>query len=488
MRCTFCDWTNPDGSRFCNRCGTAVIPPTARAHRAEPPAAPSPDLHLTQKIGSPDDVARALVVEPPAPTAPAPAGVAAAIAPAVDATDVGLAPTVRANGDLAHELAAGHVPVAPRETSPAVVASTAVVAPAPSVDAPANHESAPRSETAGSVRPSRTSEPAPAKAATVSPKRRGAPDASTVSLAAIGVRSSRKTWALIAVAGTLLLGVGVAAGLVAGRPSTQAAVAVAADELSDLDPVATAAAAPLPTPPDGVEPPETLAAPGARTTSRRAAGGTAVRAFSDRASTDAPARAASTTSPARGAARVRVPRERAPSGDISSLPPADTSDTPTSRAPDAEFSGDAPATPAPWRSDGEGAAPAPAPSSSAGSQPGLSLEDAAGDMRGAGSEEEDEDLETTMYASRVRSVIRQYYRPRAQTCFDRASRNDPELRGTVTVRFNIGGSGQVSGARVLSNSTEHDEIGRCIVTVVNGWRLPPPPNDEPVQIEMPFSR
>lgn len=112
------------------------------------------------------------------------------------------------------------------------------------------------------------------------------------------------------------------------------------------------------------------------------------------------------------------------------------------------------------------------------------------DMRGSGSDTEvdDADMETAMYASRVRSVIRTYYRPRAQTCFDRALRNDPELRGTIMMRFNIAGSGQVSGARVVSNSTNHDEVGRCIVSVVNGWRLPPPPNDEAVQIEMPFSR
>ena len=91
------------------------------------------------------------------------------------------------------------------------------------------------------------------------------------------------------------------------------------------------------------------------------------------------------------------------------------------------------------------------------------------------------------YASHVRSVIRSYYAARAQSCFDRATRNNHELRGTVVIRFTIGPTGNVQRTSVVRNTTGDDTLGACLAGQVGSWRLPIPPNERPVDLEMPFS-
>lgn len=97
------------------------------------------------------------------------------------------------------------------------------------------------------------------------------------------------------------------------------------------------------------------------------------------------------------------------------------------------------------------------------------------------------DLEMDRYAGDVRSVIRRFYAPRAGNCYDRATRNNPSLRGTVIVGFTIGVDGNVSRTTVSHNTTGDDTLGRCIAGQVSTWRLPPPPRNAPVRFEMPFS-
>lgn len=100
---------------------------------------------------------------------------------------------------------------------------------------------------------------------------------------------------------------------------------------------------------------------------------------------------------------------------------------------------------------------------------------------------EETDLELELYGSRVRFVVRRYYAARAQACFDRATRNNPNVSGTVVVNMTIGADGAVSRTSVARNTTGDTTLGNCLSSQVSTWRLPPPPGGS-LQMQMPFSR
>lgn len=100
---------------------------------------------------------------------------------------------------------------------------------------------------------------------------------------------------------------------------------------------------------------------------------------------------------------------------------------------------------------------------------------------------EERDLEMELYSSRVRFVIRRYYAARAQACFDRATRNNPTISGTVVINMSIGADGAVSRSTVARNTTGDSSLGNCLENQVSTWRLPPPPGGG-LDMQMPFSR
>ncbi len=100
---------------------------------------------------------------------------------------------------------------------------------------------------------------------------------------------------------------------------------------------------------------------------------------------------------------------------------------------------------------------------------------------------EDRDLAMGMYVSQVRFVVRRYYAPRAQSCFDRATRNNPTLSGTVVVGLTIGSDGNISSSNVARNSTGNSSLGSCLANQARTWRLPVPP-EAPLTLQLPFSR
>jgi hypothetical protein len=103
-------------------------------------------------------------------------------------------------------------------------------------------------------------------------------------------------------------------------------------------------------------------------------------------------------------------------------------------------------------------------------------------------EGDDRDLEFELYVGRVRYAIRRYYAARAQSCFEHATRNDPSLRGTVTLRFSIMANGNVTNSSVLRNTTGNESLGRCLANQALTWRLPQTYNGETIPLEIPFSR
>ncbi|MCB9619664.1 MAG: AgmX/PglI C-terminal domain-containing protein [Sandaracinus sp.] len=100
---------------------------------------------------------------------------------------------------------------------------------------------------------------------------------------------------------------------------------------------------------------------------------------------------------------------------------------------------------------------------------------------------EERDLELELYGSRVRFVVQRYYAARAQTCFDRATRNNPSVSGTVVVKMTIGADGHVSGTSIVRNTTGDEVLGNCLRSQVGSWQLPPPPGGS-LEMQMPFSR
>ncbi len=100
---------------------------------------------------------------------------------------------------------------------------------------------------------------------------------------------------------------------------------------------------------------------------------------------------------------------------------------------------------------------------------------------------EDRDIEMELYAGRVRYAIRRYYQARAQTCFDRATRNEPTLSGTVVIALTIQDDGNVGRTRVARNTTGDELLGRCLAGQVGTWQLPHPPGGS-LELSLPFSR
>jgi hypothetical protein len=103
--------------------------------------------------------------------------------------------------------------------------------------------------------------------------------------------------------------------------------------------------------------------------------------------------------------------------------------------------------------------------------------------------EDEPDLVMEHYSVTVRRFIRNYYAQRAAGCFDHESRTTGQVvRGTVVVAFTIGPDGHAQNANVSRNTTGSAALGQCLQRNVAAWELPVPPNRQPIDMEMPFSR
>jgi len=71
-----------------------------------------------------------------------------------------------------------------------------------------------------------------------------------------------------------------------------------------------------------------------------------------------------------------------------------------------------------------------------------------------------------------------------KSCYEQALKRNPTLKGKVTVRFTISGSGKVSTARAVVNELTKG-VGDCIVRTFKRFRFPPPEGGS-VTFEYPF--
>lgn len=305
----------------------------------------------------------------------------------------------------------------------------------------------------------------------------GGPSMMSVSLDTIGVRSTKKVWAGIAFVALLLVGLGaLGSWLLRGEPEVVAEAGHAQPE----DPFVIGT--PLPpgevptTPAEAVEPSDTTGATsmagsamtgtttmtgttmtGTTTTGTTTMTGSATMTGTSTSTTDSTMTGTTDSTTMTGTTSMT-----GTTTDTSSMSSTGTStDTSTSM--------DATDTSSMDSSSMDG-------SSSTGTIPNL-----GGDLP------EERDLELELYGSRVRFVVQRYYAARAQTCFDRATRNNPNVSGTVVVNMTIGADGNVSDTSVARNTTGDEVLGNCLRSQVASWQLPPPPGGS-LQMQMPFSR
>jgi hypothetical protein len=105
----------------------------------------------------------------------------------------------------------------------------------------------------------------------------------------------------------------------------------------------------------------------------------------------------------------------------------------------------------------------------------------------SGAEEPSEEPETPEGQLDTRAVIFvvRHYLPQVRSCYERELRNEPDLRGQVTMRFTIGAGGRVTGTEPVLNSTGSQDLAACVGASLRTWHFPEPEGG-PVAFEYPF--
>ncbi len=83
-----------------------------------------------------------------------------------------------------------------------------------------------------------------------------------------------------------------------------------------------------------------------------------------------------------------------------------------------------------------------------------------------------------------RTVAR--YRREIRYCYEKRLNVDRDLNGKVSVKFVIGGTGDVLFARVFESTMPDPEVGRCMEQRMMRWRFPKPAGGGQVTVRYPF--
>ncbi len=292
-------------------------------------------------------------------------------------------------------------------------------------------------------------------------------------LAGVGVQSSRRAWTVIVIVALVLVGLGVAAGW---------ALSPGEAEPEDYDPAVAENQAEIGMPlPEGVDMPEGAAFDGVPS-----GGDTSMSSGSGMAS----------SSSSMGGGGGRHEEEEAPTTTVI----ATSMGTTTMAGSGSGTSTNTTTSSGTGMGTTAGTGTSSAMSSGSGSGSGTGTGTGMGTGTGTGTgmgtggggsntvpddAPEERDIALSMYSQRVRFVIARYYASRAQTCFDLATRNNPELTGEVRIRLTIGTDGQVTNATPAANTTGNPTLAQCLAGRVSQWRLPPPPDGE-LTLVLPF--
>ena len=71
-------------------------------------------------------------------------------------------------------------------------------------------------------------------------------------------------------------------------------------------------------------------------------------------------------------------------------------------------------------------------------------------------------------------------------CYEQGLQRQPNLAGRVSVRFQIGGQGRVSTARVSHSSVRSAQVESCITSKLKTWKFPRPQGGVTVAVTYPF--
>ena len=76
--------------------------------------------------------------------------------------------------------------------------------------------------------------------------------------------------------------------------------------------------------------------------------------------------------------------------------------------------------------------------------------------------------------------------PEVIQCYETQLEKDPTLAGRLEIELEIGGDGVVSRGQLLVNEVGSPLLEVCIVRTLTAWTFPPPPNREPLMLQIPF--
>ncbi|MEM9188165.1 MAG: AgmX/PglI C-terminal domain-containing protein [Myxococcota bacterium] len=481
MFCQSCGAENTENARFCNMCGAKIAAP----------GTPGGMIAASTQQGMAEEGSGATVK----PVAAQPVGVPAESAPAESAQPESAQPESAQPESAQPESA-------PATAEPSKASDSHDPAPETSGAQPvqkagtgtllmASEEVSPNASNPDPPKVSALADTAPAPGGTSSPNENvwepskdgphpqpmGHMPTSTntsmasVSLAAIGVQSSKKVWTVVVLIALSLVAIGAAATYFV-MANNQPEVAVA-DPVPEME-----MGLPLP---EGMEEPEVDFVAGGGPSSSPASSamnstggsgsGSSMRTGSRPSSSGAMASSSMTSS------------SMTSSMSTSSMSNPSTTSMTGSTMSSSSMSGTTMTSPTTMT--GTGTSGSGNPSTMSGGQ-------TAGGGQGTGQvptgeEPEGRDIEMELYAYRVRYVIQRYYASRARSCFEHASRNtEGNVSGRVVIGFTIGSDGQVTRSSVRSNGTGVNSLGTCLANNVRSWRLPAPPEGS-LTMEMPFS-
>jgi TonB family protein len=66
-------------------------------------------------------------------------------------------------------------------------------------------------------------------------------------------------------------------------------------------------------------------------------------------------------------------------------------------------------------------------------------------------------------------------------------KRDPQLSGTLKIKFTILASGQVSNVSVVQSSTNNSDFDEAIIRYIKRWQFPEVPGASPVEVVYPFA-
>jgi TonB family protein len=87
--------------------------------------------------------------------------------------------------------------------------------------------------------------------------------------------------------------------------------------------------------------------------------------------------------------------------------------------------------------------------------------------------------------ARTQATVRSHL-PEVQRCYERGKMDYPELKGRVTLKISVSGTGSVTAAAVESSTLASTSVESCIVSAVQGWKFPAPAGG-PAVISYPFN-